>query len=281
VGEGISNAAQWVGRAAKNVVGFAQKVGQVFGLGSQPDRPFDGMMVGAGNRVYPPGTPLSDIDAVEPWGRQATGTVIYVNGIVTDLEGQGDEMQNIADSTGMRVIGIHNSTEGAGADLAQCVGDKLDKGTNPAVDTLADTIYSELKAGRDVHLMGYSQGGLITARALKDVAQRLRIEDGMSKEAAEQLMSHINVETFGSAGAVYPDGPRYVHYVNDKDIVPGLFGLGIDIPDLFNVITNPGRDAVVHHFKHGGTFEFSEAHDLENAYLSRRVDFEQARAGQF
>ena len=49
--------------------------------------------------------------------------------------------------------------------------DKLDKGTNPAVDTLADTLYTELKAGHDVQLMGYSQGGLITARALFDVAK--------------------------------------------------------------------------------------------------------------
>ncbi|SET60981.1 hypothetical protein SAMN05443572_102875 [Myxococcus fulvus] len=59
---------------------------------------------------------------------------------------------------------LHGLTEDFAADLAQCVGDKLDKGTGPAEDTLVDTVYGELKAGREVHLMGYSQGGFITAR---------------------------------------------------------------------------------------------------------------------
>ncbi|MFY1826863.1 hypothetical protein ACN47A_13165 [Myxococcus fulvus] len=59
---------------------------------------------------------------------------------------------------------LHGLTGDFVADLAQCVGDKLDKGKNPAVDTLVDTVYGELKAGREVHLTGYSQGGLITAR---------------------------------------------------------------------------------------------------------------------
>ena len=45
------------------------------------------------------------------------------------------------------MVGVHNATEGMGADLPQCVKDKLDKGTNPAVDTLADTVYSEIEGG--------------------------------------------------------------------------------------------------------------------------------------
>jgi len=40
-------------------------------------------------------------------------------------EDQGREMQDIANATGMNVIGIHSSTEGAGADIAQSIDDKL------------------------------------------------------------------------------------------------------------------------------------------------------------
>ena len=79
-----------------------------------------------------------------------TKTVIYVNGINTNKAGQSSDLQAIADKTGAKAIGIHNATEGFITDLAQCVTDKLDKGKNPAVDTLADTLYSELKAGHDV-----------------------------------------------------------------------------------------------------------------------------------
>ena len=185
---------------------------------------------------------------------------------------QARSLQSIADTTGAKLIGVHNATEGMAADLLQCVKDKLDKGTNPAVDTLADTIYSELKAGRSVHVMGHSQGGLITSRALNDVARRLRIEDGLSQADTEKLLGKVNVETFGAAAWSYPDGPKYVHYVNDKDQVPGLFGLGNGVLD------HPGKGAVVRHFSSGSNM--GEAHGLTQSYLPARIPFEEARAGK-
>jgi hypothetical protein len=303
VGNVVEGAVDAVGGVAKNVVNFIQDVGSVFGLGPQPDRQFDGMLVGAWPNTYAPGTPLDQIPAVtpstsagspraDPEGNSDAGkTVLYVNGIVTDLAGQAVEMQQIADQTGMRVIGIHNSTEGAVADIAECVSDKLamvedfaeavtgrsSKGSNPAVDTLADTMYTELMAGRDVHVMGYSQGALITARALRDLASRLRIEDGLPQAQVEQLMSRINVETFGGAGAIFPDGPKYVHYVNTRDIVPMAFGQGNGLDPL----RHAGRDAVVHTFTEARPFKFVQAHDLDETYLKHRVPFEDARNGDF
>jgi pimeloyl-ACP methyl ester carboxylesterase len=273
--DAVGNAAQWVGN---KVSGIGKAIGNAFGVG-ETDYKHDGKLVGANGQTFEPGTPLNQIPGVTPRNNpNPTETVIYVNGILTDLESQQVEMQNIADSSGMRVIGIHNSTQGAVNDISQCINDKLDKGSNPAVDTLVDTVYEELKAGRSVHLMGYSQGGLITARALRDLSNRLRLEDGLTQAQAEQVMSRINVETFGTAGASYPDGPNYVHYINDRDIVPNAFGLGLP---LEGVLTQPGRGAVVHHFSHGEKRDYVEAHALDSAYLARRVDFNQARAGQF
>ncbi len=175
------------------------------------------------------------------------------------------------------MVGIHNATEGMGADLAQCVKDKLDKGTNPAVDTLADTLYKELKAGHSVHVMAHSQGGLITSRALDHVYNRLRIEDGMSKADAQKTMSKLNVETFGAAAAHYPDGPNYVHYVNKSDLVPDAFGLG---PAKWNPLTDGGKGAVVHRFNEFHANPIA-SHGFESVYLQHRVPFDQARAGNF
>ncbi|MFP2926339.1 hypothetical protein ACLESO_14190 [Pyxidicoccus sp. 3LG] len=258
----------------------AQAVGGVFGLGNQPDRVHDGQYLGANGQTFPPGTPLSDIPAVTPRNNpNPTQTILYVNGIQTTKDAQANSLQAIADTSGARVIGIHNATEGFAADLAQCVKDKLDKGTNPAVDTLADTLYNEIKAGRDVHLMAHSQGGLISSRALGDVYNRLRIEDGMSKDQAQQAMSRINVETFGAAATRYPDGPNYVHYVNRGDPVPGLFGLG-PVADKWNPIADGGRGSQVHHFNE---FKLNPiaAHGFESVYLNHRVPFDQAREGNF
>lgn len=258
----------------------AEAVRGVFGFGNQPDRVHDGKFVGANGQTFAPDTALSDIPAVTPRNNpNATSTIVYVNGIQTTKEAQSNSLQAIADTTDSRVIGIHNSTEGMAADLAECVKDKLDKGHNPAVDTLADTLYKEITSGRDVHLMAHSQGGLISSRALGDVRRRLLIEDGKTPEQAQQLMSRINVETFGAAAMRYPDGPNYVHYVNRGDPVPSLFGLG-PASDKWNPAVDGGAGSRVHHFNE---FKLNPiaAHGFESVYLNRRVPFEQARAGNF
>jgi hypothetical protein len=252
----------------------------LFGSGGQPDRVHDGKYVGAGGQTFAPTTPLRDIPAVTPRNNpNANQTVLYVNGIQTTKDAQANSLQAIADTTGARVIGIHNATEGMTTDLAQCVKDKLDKGHNPAVDTLADTLYNEIKAGRDVHLMAHSQGGLISSRALGDVYKRLRIEDRMSEQDARGLMGRINVETFGAAAMRYPDGPNYVHYVNRGDPVPGLFGLG-PASDRWNPAVDGGRGSRVHHFNEFHLNPIA-AHGFESVYLNHRVPFDQARAGNF
>jgi hypothetical protein len=276
VQQGVAKGEQKVGQF---VDGFehqaAQKAGLLGGLfgGNKADKPYDGKLVGAGGQTFNPGTPLSQIPGVTPKNNpNPSETILYVNGIGDNKDKQARSLQSIADTTGAKLIGVHNATEGMAADLLQCVKDKLDKGTNPAVDTLADTIYSELKAGRSVHVMGHSQGGLITSRALGDVARRLRVEDGLSKADTEKLLSKVNVETFGAAAWTYPDGPNYVHYVNDKDLVPGLFGLGNGLLD------HPGKGAVVRQFSSGSNP--GEAHGLTQAYLPARIPFDEARAGK-
>ncbi|MBU8900218.1 hypothetical protein DRW03_31090 [Corallococcus sp. H22C18031201] len=257
-----------------------QAVAAVFtAAAGAPDRVYDGKLVGAGGQTFDASTPLSQVPPFTPRNNpNATETAIYINGISTTKDAQAGSLQALADSTGMRTIGIHNATEGMVSDVLQCVKDKLDKGKNPAVDTLADTVYSELKAGRDVHVMAHSQGGLITSRALNDVARRMRIEDGMSQADVEKALSHVKVETFGSAGATYPDGPQYVHYVNNRDLVPSVLGLGGSL-DPLALLRHPGKGAQVERFSEKTMF--TGAHALEATYLKHRVPFDQARAGQF
>lgn len=132
-----------------------------------PDRMNDGVLLGAKGAQFAPGTPLGEVPGMMPsQGPGNQKTILYVNGIMTPTDYQVREMHAIADRSGAPVVGLHNATQGRVSDLLQCVADKMDKGCNPAVDSLANTLYTELKEGRDVHLMGYSQGGLVTARAL-------------------------------------------------------------------------------------------------------------------
>jgi len=253
----------------------AQGVNAIAGLfgkrGSSADKVNDGKIVGANGQTFPGNTPLNDVAGVKPSnGQKPTEKIFYVNGINTNLADQQATMQTMADKTGAEVVGIHNATEGAISDLKQSAGDKINKGNNPAVDTLADGVYGELKAGRPVHLMAHSQGAIITSRALTDVKNRLMIEDGMTKEQAEKALSNVKVETFGGAASKYPDGPQYVHYVNRGDLVPGLLGLGKDRGE-------PGKGAKVIVFD---DFHLNpvKSHSIDETYLNHRVPFDQARA---
>lgn len=204
----------------------------------QPNTAYDGHLIGGDGNAYPPGTKLTDIPPTKPQGKEGKGTLIFVNGIGEDRGGNKNHIQEIANGTGMNVVGIYNATQGSLKDLVQCLKDKKDLGTNHAVDTLADTLYAKLKAGESVRVLGHSQGALITQRALVDVKNRLMLEDGMSKPDAEKLMGKIGVETMGGAGSNFPDGPKYVHYVNRADIVP--MGFGVGAPG-----SNAGKDAKV------------------------------------
>ncbi len=239
------------------------------------DKQFDGSFVGAGGQTYAPGTALADIPAVTPvGGARNNETLIYVNGISTNVAGQSNSLQAIADNTGSRVVGVHNATEGFGADVLQSLGDKLDIGSNPAVDTLADTVYNELRAGRNVHLLAHSQGALVTSRALQDVKNRLMLEDGISRREAEALMNNIKVETFGGAARRFTDGPQYVHYINRNDGVPQAFGLR----SWLNPFAHAGAGAVTHYFRDGKPLV---SHGFEEFYLPERVPFDEARQGNF
>jgi len=245
--------------------------------GPNPDTQHDGKLVGANGQTAAAGTPLSQMQGVRPNnGTKPSGErLIYINGINTPLAAQQSTMQSIANKTGAEVLGIHNSTEGFIGDLRQSAGDKVDKGKNAAVDSAADTIYQELKAGRGVHLFAHSQGALVTSRALTDVRNRLMVEDGMTAQQAEQAMSNIKVETFGGAAAKFPDGPQYVHYINRGDPVGTMLGLGSGTDRG----QEPGRGAVVRHFN-----EFSpnivKAHSIDTTYLNQRIPFDEARAGR-
>jgi hypothetical protein len=280
---GVGDAAELFEGAASLAEGYAARAGilRFFPWQDAPvstaargsDRDFDGLFVGADGRTFPPSTPLAEVPAVVPGdGRAPVGTILYVNGISTTKDAQFGSLRHIADHTGARVVGLHNATQGGVVDVIQSAGDTLDIGRNPAVDTLADTVYAEITNGRTVHLMAHSQGALITSRALTDVYQRLRVEDGLSRREAERLLARVEVETFGGAAGSYPDGPRYVHYVNRRDPVAALFGLG----PFANPLVHPGRGAVVHRFSEG-----DNAHGFEQTYLPRRVPFGQARRGDF
>lgn len=224
----------------------------------------DGHLVGGDGKAYPPSTNPSAVPPTRPNnGKTPTETILYVNGQGTSPEGHQRDLQTLANGTGQNVVGIYNATEGA-KDFLQSGGDKLDLGHNPAVQTLTDTMYGQIQRGEPTRVMGHSQGGLIISRSLEDLTGRLK-EDGLSDAQVKEKLSLLTVETLAGAGSRFPDGPKYVHYVNEKDIVPTQFGLGRTDAGFFGpelgADTQPGQNATIIQFN-----DDTGAHDL-STYL--------------
>ena len=243
-----------------------------------PPKTYDGMYIGADGYAYPPSKfKASEVPPFKPNNPpvpQPAPTQYYVNGVLTWPSGsqqaadgtflnpeqsvQADgEAQKIANTTGTNVVLIYNATESEVADFAQAAGDVNRVGNNPAATTLANAIYDDVKAGREVRVSGYSQGGAITARALHDVRDRLYNDTGGvlghlpgvgegNRRELDRLMGQIKVTTYAGAGANFPDGPSYDHYVNSQDPVPNFAGVGSAN------LSHPGRGARVHTFDEAG-----------------------------
>lgn len=234
----------------------------------QKDVAYDGALLGANGQAFPANTPISALPAVLPKsGTAGKETVIFVNGVGESKNGMSGEMQMIADKTQEPVVGIYNATEGMLKDYTQTIEDRFDLGKNPAVDSLADVVYSKLKNGEPVRIAGYSQGGLICSRALEDVKNRLQLEDGLSGAQVKQRLGLVTCETFASAASSYPDGPHYVEYVNRLDPVQ-LFSFRSFGENPPNILVHQGEGAITHAFNSFGW----KAHDL-GTYLSHYVPF--------
>jgi len=268
------------------------QVGGVNGNGELREIDYDGGLIDGEGNVYPAGTPREGLTPTTPSnGQPASETIYYVNGIQTTAEDQAASMQHIADATGANVFGIHNSTYGkiwgTPDDLVQCLTDKLPglehlDSANPATPALAETILQDLEAGKPVHLMAHSQGALITSNALERVKAELTEAHGA--ERAEEMMSTIQVETYGGAATNFPYGPQYTHYINEYDMVPMQAGLG-SIEDPAERQRAAGGDRAAIHFIQDDPRQSTpsrlfniSSHDFNQGYLAHRMPFEEALA---
>jgi hypothetical protein len=218
----------------------------------------DGLLVGKRGKTYSAHMPLAAIPSVSPRSGPAPVTAIYVNGINTPLERQVESFQELADTLGVNIIGVHNSTVNVAEDVRRIANEELNNQARPATATVAEQIESSLEQGKPIHLIAHSGGGVTVSEAIFRVQARLR-ERGASEAALKTQMALIFVTTFGATGFEYPDGPRYEHWINALDFVPTQTGIGVNgqmlLPD-----PRPGEGARVHRFT---TAPLEDPHGIE------------------
>ncbi len=226
------NLAQNAGHGSEQELGDVLRLGRdVLADGAVIERAahehaIDGKLIGA-HGVYNSATALDSIEGIKPHEATAPdghARVVYINGIWNDEAIQRDTMQRIADATGAEVIGLHNATGATKLeDVVQCAADKLDKGANAAVDSMAHLIAESVRSGEPLNIIAHSQGALCTSRAVDHAIRELR-ESGMDADSIKDGMTNVHIQTFGGAAIAYPDGPQYFHHINIHDPVPDLFG---------------------------------------------------------
>jgi len=161
-----------------------------------------------------------------------------VNGASTTPEDAAYEIMAIAITTKTPTIGIYNASSDDDSQLQDLAKGYILRNV-PSIRSIANQLLLayERQDTDTILLRGGSQGTVLMSRALQQVratlAKRFRGQDQLN-----QAMASFQVETHGSVVRNFPDGPRYVHYVNLLDPAPRLLG-------VLATQSHPGLRAVI------------------------------------
>ena len=226
---------------------------------------YDGVFVGADAAAYVADSDLSKLRGVMPCHGEPRGRLLYVNGMGKTVTSTADNMQHVANQLQMEVVAVHSASQSLGGDLINAACDCLQFGANPAVDTLSEALYQQLQSGDPrIHLLAHSRGGLIAARALCALKNRLVLEDGHSRASAEDLMSRLKVQVAGVPPMSFPSGPEYKHFVNVEDVFATGWHRGRPQP-----AEHPATGCEVIAFGQPGDGSLRSRHGLVAGYLEQ------------
>jgi hypothetical protein len=245
----------------------------------------DGCLLGDDNgryEIYDDQTPAAEVRPVMPApgshgaAHPVDTTIFYVQGVWHDVPMHYTEMQQLADATGARVIGIHN---GAGplqwiSDAAQVLGDKLaflvppaDLVHNKAADTVAHMVEAAATAHEPIVLFGHSHGALCISRGLRQADDVASGKDSFPGG----VLGLVTVDTFGGAGLTYPVGPSYRHHMNADDHIVKLTGyghlLGVDATGIEQFLDPSHPELHIFHDSSDGSGTDPNHHSFGDIYL--------------
>jgi len=203
-------------------------------LSFEQDEQYDGFLLGAGGCLYDPSKyTIDNIPAVLPVtvpGKINKHTLVgvFVNGKGNTALMQFDNLQLLANTTGLPMVGVHNAARIGWGELTEMGPNSI------PTRILTENILGRINAGKRIRIWSSSQGTFYVARALSQTGDQINDKTKLDK---------IEIITTGGAAPFWIDGPRYVHYINKQDPVPHLMGPA-------SAFAKPGRGAVL------ATFDF-------------------------
>ncbi|PCJ18138.1 MAG: hypothetical protein COB04_07700 [Gammaproteobacteria bacterium] len=207
---------------------FAEAVGV-------PDSSLDGYFLGANGCIYDPELfSSSDIPVIGvEYDVEGVRPVIIVNGALSPVDAAFLRLRSISTVKQRSVIGIYNAAGGIDNELR-----KLVDVNNKASQSIQREAMERILNKEVIEIQALSGGGIILARGLRQLVSELGVRFLFRRSFRKNLLSLIHVETGGTAGLYFPNGPRYVHYTNTRDIVVTKTG-------VLSPLAHPGRGAVI------------------------------------
>lgn len=198
----------------------------------------EGFFLGRDRCLYDPASISPDrVPAFQDSLAPKNGPIMfYINGANGSTTEVSRNIQQLADISQITVVGIlyypNNSIEP--------LKDLLPKtSAGPATDTLQQVINTSLQHGEPVHIRAGSAGTVVVSEAIARVKRELtRHGRRPGDRDRNQPLDLVRVETHGTIARDFPDGPRYIHYVNLLDPVPNSLGIN-------SAGAHPGAHAVL------------------------------------
>jgi hypothetical protein len=200
-----------------------------------PDVDMDGFFMGANGCLYDPRLVLSE-DVPVVGGEYDSGQelLFVINGAKTRSNHNDVRLRSVAMVKERPVIGIFN----APYDTALEENFKYVDRENKVAMTVRAEAYRRVMDGRRFAVIALSQSGFMAGRGLSRLSSDLFSAFPLRRFYRQKLLGRVDVETVGTIGLHYPDGPNYVHYVNKRDLAPLIAG-------VMATGAEPGRGSVI------------------------------------
>ena len=145
-----------------------------------------------------------------------------------------------SNKTNTPVCALYNQSINLGHDVLQAVTDKMNLTDKPVVKALCNLLCDAFYANTPIHIAAHSHGAVVVSNAMSDSISILK-RSGAKEKNITLWIATLTVETFGGAATTYPDGPRYIHYVDNRDKVAWYAGVARFGLNEFDVRLNEAR----------------------------------------
>jgi hypothetical protein len=151
--------------------------------------------------------------------------IIFVNGINCNEDvaaGIGEQFANACSSP---VFLLYNQSIHLVHDVAESVTDKIGLTRKPAAEALSRLLLEAFEQSQPLHLAAHSHGAVVVSQGISYAIDEIKKRGPDQPSKFSEWLGSITVETFGGAATQYPDGPRYIHYVDPRDLIPWFAGV--------------------------------------------------------